>query len=94
MSIGDYRDVEILPDSVIYCDIPYKDTREYRHDTFDHDAFYEWALHQTAPLYISEYSMPEDRFECIAEFERTSTFSATNNALKKTERIYRPRTQL
>lgn len=90
MSMKDYRDVEILPDSVIYCDIPYKGTREYRHDTFNHDAFYEWALRQTAPLYISEYSMPSD-FECVAEFERVSTFSATNNALRKVERIYRPK---
>lgn len=93
MKVADYRDIAILPDSVIYCDIPYKGTREYRHDTFNHNAFYEWALRQTAPLYISEYSMPSD-FECVAEFERVSTFSATNNALRKVERIYRPKNQL
>ena len=92
--VCDYREVEILPNSVIYCDIPYKDTREYKNDTFDHQAFYDWCERQTQPLYISEYWMPEDRFECIAEFERTSTFSATNNALKKIERIYRPKFQL
>lgn len=93
MKVTDYRDIAILPDSVIYCDIPYKGTRGYRYDTFNHRAFYEWALRQTAPLYISEYSMPSD-FECIAEFERVSTFSATNNALRKVERIYRPKNQL
>lgn len=93
MQVADYRDIAILPDSVIYCDIPYKGTREYRRDTFDHEAFYEWALAQAAPLFISEYSMPSD-FECVAEFERVSTFSATNNALRKIERIYRPKTQL
>lgn len=90
---ADYRDVEILPDSVTYCDIPYRNAREYRNGTFDHDAFYEWALQQTAPLFISEYDMPSD-FECIAEFERVSTFSATNNSLRKVERIFRPKTQL
>lgn len=93
VSTGDYRDVAILPDSVIYCDIPYKGTRNYRGVEFDHSAFYDWALAQTAPLFISEYSAPSD-FECIAEFERTSTFSATNNSLKKIERIFRPKTQL
>lgn len=93
MNVADYRDIDILPDSVIYCDIPYKDTRNYRRDTFDHGAFYQWALQQTSPIFISEYSMPSD-FECVAEFERVSTFSATNNALKKVERIYRPKTQL
>ena len=91
---ADYRDVEILPDSVIFCDIPYRNTREYRNGTFDHDVFYEWAIKQTAPLFISEYWMPEDRFECVAEFERVSTFSATNNSLRKVERIFRPKTQL
>ena len=94
MSMEDYRDVEILPDSVIYCDIPYRNTREYRNDKFDHEAFYAWALNQTTPLFISEYWMPEEEFVCVAEFERVSTFSATNNSLRKTERIFRPRTQL
>lgn len=91
---ADYRDVEILPGSVIYCDIPYRDTREYRNDAFDHDAFYEWALKQTAPLFVSEYEMPEPDFVCVAEFERVSTFSATNNSLRKIERIFRPRWQV
>ncbi len=93
MSMKDYRDVEILPDSVIYCDIPYRNTREYRNDTFCHEDFYEWALKQTAPLFISEYWMPEDRFVCIAEFERVSTFSATNNSLSRIEKVFVPKGQ-
>lgn len=92
-SMVDYRDVPIKSDSVVYCDIPYKGTRNYRGMDFDHSAFYDWALAQCAPIFISEYSMPSD-FECIAEFERTSTFSATNNSLRKIERIYRPKHQL
>lgn len=94
MSMKDYRDVEILPDLVIYCDIPYRNTCEYRDETFDHDAFYGWALKQAAPLFISEYWMPESDFVCVAEFERVSTFSAINKSLRKIERIFRPRTQL
>lgn len=88
--VCDYREVEILPNSIIYCDIPYKDTREYKYDTFDHEAFYDWAEAQEVPVFISEYWMPEDRFKCIAEWERTSTFSATNNALKKIEKLFVP----
>lgn len=88
--ICDYREVEILPNSIIYCDIPYKDTREYKYDTFDHEAFYDWAEAQEAPVFVSEYTMPEDRFKCIAEWERISTFSATNNALKKVEKLFVP----
>lgn len=93
ISVGDYRDIEILPDSVIYCDIPYKGTEKYCNDTFDHDAFYEWALRQEQPLFISEYDMPDD-FVAVAQWERTSTFSATNNSLKRVEKIFRPRRQL
>lgn len=95
-TIGDYRDVEILPDSVIYCDPPYRNTREYRHNkgSFDHESFYDWCERQTALVLISEYWMPEDRFVCIAEFERKSTFSATNNALSRIEKVFVPKGQL
>lgn len=93
-SVSDYRDLEILSNSVIYADPPYKGTREYRHDIFDHDAFYDWCGAQTQPLFISEYWMPDDRFECVAAFNRTSTFSATNNSLRKIEKIYRPKHQI
>lgn len=92
-SVGDYRNVEILPNSIIYCDIPYKGTREYRHDVFDYYAFYQWALGQEQPLFISEYDMPDD-FVPIAEWTRNSTFSASNNALKRVEKIFVPKRQL
>lgn len=91
-SIGDYREVEILPDSVIYCDIPYKGLKGYGMN-FDHEAFYDWCEKQTALVLISEYWMPKDRFVCIAEFPRTSTFSATNNAKKEIEKVFVPKHQ-
>lgn len=91
--IGDYRNVEILPDSVIYCDPPYKDTADYGME-FDHEAFYDWCEKQTALVLISEYWMPEDRFVCIAEFEHKSTFSATNNTLSRIEKVFVPKGQL
>lgn len=92
ISIGDYRDVKIFPNSVIVCDIPYFRTREYRHnkDAFDHEVFYTWAEAQEHPVFICEYWMPEDRFFCIAEIDRVSTFSATNNAMRVKERVFMP----
>lgn len=94
-SVGDYRDVEILPDSVIYCDIPYFSTREYRHneEPFDYDAFYDWCEEQTALVLISEFWMPPERFVCIAERPRKSTFSATNNSLERIEKVFVPKHQ-
>lgn len=94
-SVGDYREVEILPDSVIFCDIPYYGTREYRHNEvpFDYEAFYDWCEKQTVLVLISEYWMPEDRFVCIAERPRKSTFSATNNSLERVEKVFVPKHQ-
>ena len=89
----DYADVPIPPNSVIYCDIPYKGTNAYgkdKNNSFDYERFYSWAESQTQPIIISEYSMPEDRFEIIAEREKTSSLAATATN-KVTERLYRPR---
>ena len=93
----DYRTVNILPNSVIYCDIPYKGTNGYsntsKKNNFDYEAFYDWCERQTNPVFISEYSMPEDRFESIMEIETRSTISSTNNAKKSVERLFIPKSQ-
>ena len=86
---GDYRDVEIKPSSVIYCDIPYVNTNGYTTDGFDHEAFYDWACRQDTPVYISEYWMPEDRFECIAERTKVCTYGTSRN--RTIEKIFVPR---
>lgn len=90
ISVGDYRDVEIPPDSVIVADIPYFNTREYRHnkDAFNHEDFYAWVEAQAQPVFVCEYWMPEDRFFCIADFDRVSTFSATNNSMRVKEKVF------
>ena len=98
-SIGDYQDVEIEDNSVIYTDIPYlsggKMTNEYVNggDNFDHERFYDWCLKQTQPLYISSYEMPEKDFKVVAEFARIDTMSATNNGKLVSEKLFMPRTQ-
>ena len=88
-SNADYQSVAIPDNAVIYCDIPYKGTSGYGIE-FNHEEFYDWCMEQSAPVFISEYWMPEDRFEVIAEKTKRNTMSATAN-LKKTERLYRPR---
>lgn len=92
-SVLDYAKVEIPDDSVIYCDIPYEDTNVYnKAEGFDYERFYDWCEHQTQPVFISSYQMPDDRFDCIEEFSHHSTLSATANNLV-TERIYVPKHQ-
>ena len=94
-SIGDYQDVEIEDNSVIYCDIPYIGTNEYTNggEGFDHERFYGWCLRQRQPLYISSYKMPEKDFKVVAEFARVDTLSAKNNTKLVAERLFMPRTQ-
>lgn len=87
--VGDYRDVEIEDDSVIYCDIPYRGTDGYGSE-FDHEAFYDWCERQRVPVFISEYWMPEKRFVCVAEFGHVSSFSNSGNK-KVLERVFCPR---
>ena len=94
-SVLDYAKVEIPKDSVIYCDIPYEGTEGYLEEDsggFDYERFYDWCEHQTQPVFISSYQMPDDRFDCIEEFSHRSTLSATANNLV-TERIYVPKHQ-
>ena len=90
---GDYRNVEIRPDSLIYCDIPYKNTVEYSDGGFDYESFYDWAEKQSEPVIISEYAMPAERFERIDFIEKRSLLSATDNRQAKKEGLWVPRTQ-
>ena len=66
-----YDEIEIKPGSVIYCDIPYRGTDAYFDQCFDYEKFYQWCEKQKEPVFISEYSMPEDRFTKIAEIDKT-----------------------
>ncbi len=89
----DYAKVEIPQDSVIYCDIPYEGTNVYNGaEHFDYERFYDWAEHQTEPVFISSYQMPPDRFDCIQEYTHRSTLNDRYN-LAVTERIYVPKHQ-
>lgn len=94
-SIGDYQDVEIEDNSVIYCDIPYIGTNEYTNggERFNYERFYDWCLRQKQPLYISSYKMPEKDFKAVAEFARVDTLSAKNNSKLVAEKLFMPRTQ-
>jgi len=85
---GDYRDVEIAKDSVIYCDIPYRGRREYNY-TIDYDEFYNWCLNQNEPVYVSSLEMPENMFRCVWECEHAYTLGTRNNC-KCVEKIFMP----
>ncbi len=73
-----YDEILIKNNSVIYCDIPYKNTTNYQKNNFNYEKFYSWALKNKNAVFISEYSMPPEFLE-IASFKHRSTLSATAN---------------
>lgn len=81
-----YEDIQIVGDApIIYCDIPYKGTVEYKEGGFDHEKFYRWAKECPYPVYISEYKAP---FEMVEMFSHRSSLSATNNKKKTVECLF------
>lgn len=82
-----YEKVLINPNGnpIIYCDIPYKGTGEYKEGGFNHDNFYEWFANLDYPAYLSEYDAP---FEKIEMLKHRSSLSATNNKKKVFESIF------
>ena len=76
----DYFELEIPNNSIIYCDIPYKDTKQYATSkNFDHDKFWQWCRDMTKQghrVFISEYQAPDD-FTCIWSKEVTNSMNTT-----------------
>jgi site-specific DNA-adenine methylase len=86
----DYKDIPILPNSVIYCDPPYENTGEYDGNlNFDHDEFLNWAHKQENPVFISEYSIDDDRFTLVKKKEKRSMLNPNKEkTLIKNEMVY------
>ena len=93
---GDYRELCFDEPGIIYCDPPYMSVYAKGKDygcEFDAEVFYSWCEAQKLPVYISEYQMPEDRFACIAEWDKVTTMAPKTHS-HVTERLWRPRIQL
>lgn len=56
---GDYKDIPLPKQSLIYCDIPYKNTTKFiTSSAFNHDEFWRWAYKQVKEghrVLVSEY---------------------------------------
>jgi DNA adenine methylase len=89
---GCYTDLFIPDNSVVYCDIPYKDTTQYGDNAnFDYDQFYKWSISKSKKntILISEFNMPKDRFRCVWE-KKIKTQIGLENKHDKVERIFVP----
>ena len=93
VTTGDYRALNFERGGIIYCDPPYKSTEERYGREFDFDGFYSWCESQKMPVFISEYSMPEDRFCVIAEIPVTRKIDQ-HQASRTVEKLWRPKKQI
>ena len=88
-----YDKIDIPDGAVVYCDPPYhacdKSLYESTAKAFDHCAFYDWcvSVSKTNPIFISEYSIEDDRFEVVAEKQKMTYISNVKSSIV-TERLY------
>ena len=76
--------------STIYCDPPYAGTTKYK-DDFNHDKFYDWCVERYKEghnVFISEYYMPEDRFECVWSKEVNNSLTKDTGSKKGIEKLF------
>ena len=98
ISFRDYREMEIMPNSVVFADPPYKGTDGYiankrGESGFDHEAFYDWCERQTELVLISEYGMPKDRFTEVWSTKHIQSLCAIKTS-EVCERLFVPNGQL
>lgn len=86
----DYSELMLYKPCIIYCDIPYRDTKQYSTSKdFDYDKFYGWcfAMRDLGHIvFVSEYNMP-DGFECVWSKEVTNSLNTTKT-YKPIKKLY------
>jgi hypothetical protein len=94
-SSKDYREIDILPNSIVYCDIPYYGTdcmtrKKSYGDTFNHTDFFDWAASRKFPVFISEYNISDKRFKLVYEIQKYNNMADAQFLLNayNQERLY------
>ena len=80
---------------VFYLDPPYRNTISYKTGKFPYEDFDKWAIElaKNNTVLISEYEMPEDKFECIWSKEVKVGISSVGNIKnkKRVEKLFKVR---
>ena len=88
-----YNELDIPYNSIIYCDPPYKGTKQYSTSKkFDHDKFWQWCRDMSGKgheVFVSEYNAPDD-FECVWSKEVTNSIN-TKKTYKPIEKLFKIR---
>ena len=88
---GDYKNIPLPDNSLIYCDIPYKDTTKFvTSHQFNHDEFWQWVKDRAADghdVFVSEYLRNKpDNTEVVWQIKgQTGLRSKTGNVIATDE---------
>ena len=86
---GNYLDLQIPDNSLIYCDPPYEGTTAYK-NKFNHVVFWQWCRERVKEghtVFISEYNAPDD-FKCVKTVEHKPILDK-NSQYKRVEKLFR-----
>ena len=88
--VSDFKELQYPKDSIIYCDIPYYNTKQYSTSKdFSHEDFWEWARGMSRDghtMFISEYQAPGD-FTCVWQKEVTNSLHPSKT-VKPIEKLF------
>jgi site-specific DNA-adenine methylase len=89
----DFINKSVLENSIIYCDPPYQDTKQYQFGNgFDYDEFWNWFRECPYPVYVSSYKAPDDIKPLNFDFKHSLLDNGKQGSGKKknlvTENIY------
>lgn len=86
---GNYWELSIPDNSIIYCDPPYSGTTKYR-NSFDHDRFWQWCdsmKNKGHSIFVSEYNAPEG-WQCVWQKEVFNSLTKNTGAKRGIERLF------
>lgn len=98
---GDYKDLTIPESSIVYCDPPYSNTKEYitaKKSGFSSEEFWDWCRELVTKghkVFVSEYAAPSD-FSPVWEASVKSSLSANGvvgESKTSVERLFVHRSQ-
>lgn len=86
----DYREVEAINCSMIYCDPPYANTKQFENSRdFDYEEF--WSVMRSWSkdnfVLISELEAPDD-FICVWSKDVQRSIKSTDNTMRATEKLF------
>lgn len=87
---SEYDELHLPPNSIIYCDPPYQNTKRYK-DAFDHEKYWDWVREKVKEghdVYVSEYAAPSDFIEIWSKEVNSSLTKATGSK-QSIEKLFR-----